>query len=192
MTQTKWHKSTPFTLPQSPNKRTQLTRYTSYSQENLPEYSRNYSGKAKADHHTEHFSPEMNSMQPQQPVKINKKVLQSHQSKIENQRPLSSSCSTLKPHLLTPSLIGRPPISNIGAKTKLRTFISPAAVNQKKNKDLVLKMILKKPFARGDGYLERSNEQLIALAYASTGKSAPKKLEIPKIFVGDKNYSTQY
>ena len=31
-----------------------------------------------------------------------------------------------------------------------------------------------------------------ALAYASTGKSAPKKLEIPKVFVGDKNYSTEY
>ena len=53
-------------------------------------------------------------------------------------------------------------------------------------------MFLKKPFARGDGYLERSHEQLTALAYASTGKSAPKKLEIPKIFVGDKNYTTQY
>ena len=51
-------------------------------------------------------------------------------------------------------------------------------------------MFLKKPFARGDGYLERSHEQLTALAYASTGKSAPKKLEIPKIFVGDKNYTT--
>lgn len=152
-----------------------MALYSSHSQENLPDYKGKQAGKASVGHRADFLSRGAESV----PVKVpgegsNKRQIESQQKRMDRARPLSSSSSTLKPHLLTPSLIGRPPISNIGAKTKLRTFISPAAINQKQNREVVLKMILKKPFACGDGQIEISNQQMSALAYASTGKSAPK------------------
>ena len=112
-------------------------------------------------------------------VSVSKKALKAHYNTLEPSRPLSSA-SSLKPHLLTPSLIGRPPISNISAKTKLKTMIAPAAINQQKNRDVVLKLILRKPFALGDGTIIKANDKINHLAFKSTGKMGAPNLKLPK------------
>ena len=92
--------------------------------------SRNLTSVKRSEYRTKHLSIKK-THKDKLPVSLSKKALEAHYSSLENLRPTSGVSSSLKPHLITPSLMGRPPISNISAKAKLKTIVAPAVISQK-------------------------------------------------------------